>query len=79
MTKKSLSKSSNPTELIKDIVHLLEKGRENAFSSLNTILLQTYRKIGKRIVEFEQEGNRKAEYGKELLINLSKALKQIGK
>jgi hypothetical protein len=49
----------------------------SAISSMNTLLLQTYRKIGKRIVEFEQGGNMKAEYGKELLVNLSKELKQV--
>jgi hypothetical protein len=41
--------------------------------------LQTYRKIGKSIVEFEQGGKAKAEYGKQLLVNLSKILKETGK
>ncbi|MCB0599040.1 MAG: hypothetical protein H6557_06595 [Lewinellaceae bacterium] len=42
--------------------------------------LQTYWTIGQHIVEFEQAGKMKAEYGKELLIQLAKGLKiQFGK
>ncbi len=62
-----------------DIAKILEKGRNNAVSSVNTILLQTYWEVGKTIVEFEQKGNIKAEYGKELLVSLSKELKKYGK
>ena len=62
-----------------DIAGILEKGRSSATLSVNTILLQTYWEVGKTIVEFEQKGNIKAEYGKELLINISKELKKYGK
>lgn len=65
--------------LAQHISQILEQGRKGAVSSLNTILLQTYWEIGKAIVEFEQEGKVKAEYGKELLISLSKELKKYGK
>lgn len=50
--------------LAQHISQILEQGRKGAVSSLNTILLQTYWEIGKAIVEFEQEGKVKAEYGK---------------
>ena len=53
---------------------LLTEGRQKAFASVNTILVQTYWHIGKYIVEFEQKGKAKAEYGKELLTKLSKDL-----
>ena len=62
------------TTLKEQIKTLLLKGRENATHSVNTILLKTYWHIGKHIVEFEQKGEKKAEYGKELLTKLSKDL-----
>ena len=62
------------TTLKEQIKTLLSKGRENATHSVNTILLKTYWHIGKHIVEFEQKGETKAEYGKELLTKLSKDL-----
>lgn len=56
------------------IGELLSKGREQAGRAINTILLQTYWHIGKHIVEFEQGGNEKSEYGSELIDKLSKDL-----
>ena len=43
-------------------------------------MVETYWNIGKYIIEFEQKGNIKAEYGKQLLVRLSKDLKlRLGK
>lgn len=61
-------------QLIAQIGGLLQSGRQQAAQSVNTILVQTYWHIGKHIVEFEQKGNIKAEYGSQLLDNLSKDL-----
>ncbi len=60
--------------LIQSIGNLLEKGRRQAYYAVNTILVKTYWEIGKQIVEYEQEGKERAEYGHELLIKLSKDL-----
>ncbi|TXK51537.1 DUF1016 domain-containing protein [Pontibacter qinzhouensis] len=60
--------------LIRQIGELLKTGREQAGRAINTILVQTYWQIGKHIVEFEQGGKAKAEYGAELLDRLSKDL-----
>lgn len=62
------------SSLIIDIGELLEQGRRQAFHAVNTILVKTYWEIGKRIVEYEQKGNERAEYGDKLLIQLSKDL-----
>lgn len=62
--------------LIKDIGSILEQGRKQAYHAINTILLDTYWKIGKMIIEFEQKGKEKADYGSELLGRLSKDLKK---
>jgi len=76
---KQLSKNQY-SNLIADIGELLEIGRKAATKKINTILVETYWNVGKRIVEFEQAGTPKAEYGKELLKELSKDLgKQYGK
>lgn len=53
---------------------LLNQARKNVYSQINQALLNTYGEIGKRIVEFEQQGRKKAIYGSKLLDNLSKDL-----
>jgi len=61
-------------ELKSDIGILLNEGRNKAGRSINAILVQTYWQIGRHIVEFEQNGTEKAEYGSELLDKLSRDL-----
>lgn len=61
-------------DLISQIGLLLAKGREQAGRAVNTILVQTYWQIGQYIVEFEQNGNEKADYGSDILNKLSKDL-----
>lgn len=63
------------SSLITVIGFLLENGRRQAYQTVNTILVKTYWEIGKRIVEYEQHGKEKAEYGSALLENLSTDLK----
>jgi predicted nuclease of restriction endonuclease-like (RecB) superfamily len=63
--------------LISQIGGLLEKGREQVAQSANTILVKTYWLIGRHIVEFEQGGKEKAEYGSFLFEQLSKDLTQL--
>ncbi len=60
--------------LIAEIGGLLQSGRQKAIQSVNTILVHTYWEIGKYIVEFEQKGNERAEYGSQLFDRLSKDL-----
>ncbi|KAF2327009.1 PDDEXK nuclease domain-containing protein [Flavobacterium nitrogenifigens] len=64
------------SELIDKIGTLLQNGRQQAVQSVNTILVQTYWYVGQHIVEFEQKGNEKAEYGSQLFERLSKDLVQ---
>ena len=60
--------------LVESIGTLLDSARSQIASSVNTILVQTYWSIGKYIVEFEQAGAQRAEYGSNLLNRLSKDL-----
>jgi len=61
-------------QLITGIGLLLSAGREKAAMEVNTVLVQTYWKIGHYIVEYEQGGSEKAEYGSQLFDRLSKDL-----
>ncbi len=60
--------------LITQIGSLLQSGRQQASQTVNTILVQTYWRIGQHIVEFEQKGKERAEYGSQLFERLSKDL-----
>ena len=63
-------------DLIDQIGVLLQQGRQKAAQSVNIILVHTYWEIGRYIVEFEQKGNERAEYGTQLFERLSKDLSQ---
>jgi predicted nuclease of restriction endonuclease-like (RecB) superfamily len=64
-------------QLLKSIGAIFQEGQMQAVQAVNTALLQTYWQVGKYVIEFEQGGNVKAEYGKKLLVQLSKDLKLI--
>jgi len=57
-----------------DIRGILQKARSKAYSAVNTSMVEAYWNIGKRIVEEEQQGKKRATYGEGILKNLSKAL-----
>ena len=67
-------------DIYQEIHDLLHKARQNIISNVNYTMTKTYFLIGKRIVEEEQDGNKRAEYGKNLIKTLSKKLtKEFGK
>jgi len=67
-------------DIYEEIHELLSKARQNIVSNVNSTMTKTYFLIGKRIVEEEQNGNKRAEYGKNLIKTLSKKLtKEFGK
>ena len=70
-----ISKKNNYVDLLLNIGNVLEKGRLQAYKTVNNILVKTNWEIGRLIVEFEQKGKINAEYGSRLLLNLSKELK----
>jgi predicted nuclease of restriction endonuclease-like (RecB) superfamily len=61
-------------QLVSQISSVFILGQQKAVSAINTHLVETYWRIGQYIVEYEQNGSEKAEYGKKLLENLSKDL-----
>ena len=67
-------------KMIEEIKEIISKGRENVLYAVNNELLIAYWNVGKIIVENEQNGNIKAEYGKQIMLQLSKELtKLLGK
>ena len=67
-------------DLITKIRSIVIDSRKNIARSIDSGLLKTYWTIGKHIIEFEQKGKIKAEYGKQLLLKLSKSLTvQLGR
>ena len=67
-------------DIYQEIHDLLHNARQNIISNINSTMTKTYFLIGKRIVEEEQNGNKRAEYGKNLIKMLSEKLtKEFGK
>jgi predicted nuclease of restriction endonuclease-like (RecB) superfamily len=63
------------TETIFDrVTQLLKEARNSVARAVNSAMVYTYFEIGKLIVEEEQAGKGRAEYGKQLIIDLSKKL-----
>lgn len=56
-------KTLNYSTLITDLASLIEQGRKTAVRYVNTALVSTYWLMGRRIVEYEQKGKERAEYG----------------
>ena len=77
MKKKNISKpeKNKYNNLLRDICQTIETARQNTFKTINTELVKANWEIGRHIVEFEQQGNERAEYGSDLLSRLSRDLK----
>jgi len=77
---KKISKTQKYSKLITDLASLIEQGRKVAVRYVNTALVGTYWLMGRRIVEYEQKGKERAEYGEKLLQKLSHDLnKRFGR
>ena len=74
MPSNSLVVNSEYQELLHHVGETLENGRAKAVAAVNSAAVATYWEIGRNIVEFEQAGSVKAEYGTELLKRLSRDL-----
>ncbi|MBW4724484.1 DUF1016 N-terminal domain-containing protein [Prevotella melaninogenica] len=53
--------------LFSDVCGIIEQGRQQAYAAVNKSMIETYWNIGKRIVEEEQSGKERAEYGEEII------------
>ncbi len=64
----------NHNEFYDRIVELLKQARNSVVRTINKTMVYTYYEIGRIIVEEEQKGKSRAEYGKQLIRELSKKL-----
>ena len=71
MNSDSLTVNSNYQELLTHVGDTLEQGRSRAAAAVNSAVVATYWEIGRQIVEYEQGGSAKADYGSALLKKLS--------
>ncbi len=72
--------SAGYDHVLNGVAELLESARRASARATNAIMTATYWEIGRRIVEFEQRGEKRAEYGERLLERLSDDLiKRFGK
>jgi hypothetical protein len=67
-------KTAHPTSLYSEIKQILQDARQSAYRFVNFAMVIAYWEIGKRIVEHEQLGNKRAGYGEALLKELSQKL-----
>ncbi len=68
-------KNDKYNELLFNIGLTLQTARQNAVKAVNSELVRANWEIGRHIIEFEQQGQERAEYGSNLLARLSKDLK----
>lgn len=60
--------------LVADVRSIIEEGRRRAFATAEQVAILTYWNVGRRIVEEEQQGNARADYGKALIPALADRL-----
>lgn len=71
-----MPKTRKEVNYIIEIKQILTQARQQAYSAVNTAMVGAYWLIGKRIVEEEQSGSKRAEYGDEILKLVSQELTQ---
>ncbi len=66
--------ATNFSQVVDDIKRIIDTGRNAAYAAVDATMIATYWNIGRRIVEEEQHGQERAQYGKELIKTLAKEL-----
>ncbi len=67
----------NNIQMIEEIKDVIISSKNKIAYEVNNTILLAYQNVGRIIVENEQNGNIKAEYGKQVLKELSKELRKI--
>ena len=68
---KGETKIADYDSILNDLVDLLESARRTSARAVNAVMTATYWEVGRRIVEFEQKGKHRADYGEALLKRLA--------
>jgi predicted nuclease of restriction endonuclease-like (RecB) superfamily len=61
-------------DFIREIKQIIAQARQKAYIAINSAMVEAYWQMGRRIVEQEQQGKDRADYGSQLLKSLSKEL-----
>lgn len=69
-----MTKLSAGNRFYQDIKKILSEARNKAYTAVNFAMVEGYWNVGRRIVEEEQKGKYRAQYGTKLLENLSRKL-----
>ena len=69
-----MDKLTRNDDLYLSVKNILQSARDNAYRQVNFIMVEAYWNIGKQIVEEEQNGKDRAEYGSYLIKELSSRL-----
>ena len=69
-----MSENLKNKALFSQVVALLQNARQQVLRTVNSTMVYTYFEIGRMIVEEDQSGKERAEYGKQLLKGLSQQL-----
>ena len=67
----------NNNKMLEQIKEVIINSRQKVAYEVNNTMLEAYWNVGRIIVENEQNGNYKAEYGKQLIKDLSKELRKV--
>lgn len=62
------------SSLFNDVLNILQIARQKAYNAVNSEMVHAYWLLGKRIVEEEQQGSKRAAYGEGVIKELSKFL-----
>lgn len=80
ITKQPENLSPEMTVLCQNAINLIQYARKVAVKQVNLVQLMTYYSLGRWIVEEQQQGENRAQYGKKVIKNLSAALtEQFGR
>lgn len=69
--------SENNSKMIEQIKEIIINSRQKVSYEINNTMLEAYWNVGRIIVENEQNGNIKAEYGKQVIKEVSRDLKKV--
>lgn len=69
-----MPQKANEEQLFAQIKQMLDNARKQIAHAVNSTTIEAYWQVGKYIVEYEQSGKARAEYGKGVITSLSKRL-----
>ena len=74
MEETNIPTQATVSTLLSDVRSIVEQGLQRAYQGVNVVMVNTYWQVGRRIVEEEQQGEKRAEYGKQIISLLSEDL-----